>query len=130
MGCGNRRRIEPVDDWELLLLLAWWPKQRNYEELRPVTLFGASLAKMARETGTPEAYRRVLRTSGDEVEAVRRVIRTGRGKVGVPDLCFSHGWQEYLARVSHLIHGWCLYAESKQPEEESWPAVPESRRQR
>ena len=129
MGRGNRRRNEPTDDWELLLPLFSWPEQRNYEELRPVTLFGASMAKRARETGTPEAYRRVLRTLGDEVEAVRRVIRTGRGEVGVPELCFSHGWQEYPARVSHPIGGWCLYAESKQPEEESWPAVPGSRRQ-
>ena len=39
----------------------------------------------------PEAYRRVLlRTLGDEVEAVRRVIHTGREEVGVPELCFSH----------------------------------------
>jgi hypothetical protein len=83
----------------------------------------------AREWAHPEAYRRVLRTLGDEVEAVRRVIRTGREEVGVPELCFSHGWQEYPARVSHPIRGRCLYAESKQLEEESWPAVPESRRQ-
>lgn len=57
-----------------------------------MTLFGASVAKRARETGTLEAYRRVLRTLGDEVEAVQRVIRTGREEVGVPELCFSHGW--------------------------------------
>ena len=51
------------------------------------------------------------------------------GVAGTLKLCFSHGWQEYPARVSHLIRGRCLYAESKQPEEESWPAVPGSRRQ-
>ena len=59
-----------------------------------MTLFGVSVAERARETGPPEAYRRVLCTLGDEVEAVRRVIRTGREEVGVPQLCFSHGRQE------------------------------------
>jgi len=38
-----------------------------------------------------EAYRRVPPTLGDEVEAVRRVIRTGREEIRVLDLCFSHG---------------------------------------
>ena len=40
MGRDSRRRIEPTDDWELLLPLFSWPEQRNYEELRLVTLFG------------------------------------------------------------------------------------------
>ena len=67
MGRGKRRRIEPTDDWELLLPLFSWPEQRNYEELRPVTLFGASVAERARETGTPERtlYRRVERFERD-----------------------------------------------------------------
>src|SRR3712207_6169003 len=39
-------------------------------------------------------HSRVLRTLGDEVEAIRRVIRTGREEVGVPELCSSHGDQE------------------------------------
>ena len=67
MGRGKRRRIEPTDDWELLLPLFSRPEQRNYEELRPVTLFGASVAEGARETGTPERtlYRRVERFERD-----------------------------------------------------------------
>jgi hypothetical protein len=183
MGRGKRRRIELTDDWELLLPPFSWPEQRNYEELGPVTLFGASVAERARETGTPERtlYRRVERFERDGMmglfatdpaaararrrglePSIRRMIvelkaehprlndneisnivyvRTGSrlGKhtpgrvlseeVGVPELCFSHGWQEYPARVSHPIRGRCLHAESKQPEEESWPAVPGSRRQ-
>src|SRR5918992_2793589 len=36
---------------ELLLPLFSWPKQRNHEELRPVTLLGACVAERARETG-------------------------------------------------------------------------------
>lgn len=31
-------------------------------------------------------------------QAVRHVIRTGREKVGVPELCFSHGDQEIRPR--------------------------------
>jgi FMN phosphatase YigB (HAD superfamily) len=41
----------------------------------------------------PEAYRRALRTLGDEVEAVvRRVVGAGREEVCVRELCVSHGW--------------------------------------
>ena len=52
-------------------------------------------AETGYEKPHPEAYRRVLlRALGDEVEAVRRVIRTGREELGVPELCFSHCRQE------------------------------------
>jgi hypothetical protein len=47
-----------------------------------------------------------------EVEA-RRVIRTGREEVRVPELCFSRGDQENPPKLSHSIRGRCLYAESK-----------------
>ena len=50
----GRGKLEPTDDWELLLPVFSWPERRNYEELRPVTLFGASVAERARETGTAE----------------------------------------------------------------------------
>src|SRR5215218_9994453 len=43
MGRGKRRRIEPTNDWELLLPLFSWP-ERNDEQLRPVPQFGASVA--------------------------------------------------------------------------------------
>jgi alkylhydroperoxidase family enzyme len=61
----------------------------------------------------PEAYRRVPRTLGDEVEAVRRVIRTGREELRVPELCFSHGDQENPPEVSQPIPGRCLHVEAK-----------------
>jgi hypothetical protein len=48
MGRGKPRRIEPTDDWELLLSLFSWPEQRNHEELRPRTPFGASVTERAR----------------------------------------------------------------------------------
>lgn len=63
MGGRGRRKVEPTDDWELLLPLFAWPEQRAYEELRSVTLFGASVVERARRTGVPECtmYRRVER---------------------------------------------------------------------
>ena len=59
----RRERIEPTDEWDQLILLFEWPGQREYEELRPLVLFGSSVAKRSRETGTPERtlYRKVER---------------------------------------------------------------------
>jgi hypothetical protein len=54
MGCGKRRKAQPTDQWQELLPLFSWPEQRNYEELRPLVLFGASVAERARETGIAE----------------------------------------------------------------------------
>ena len=46
-----------------MLPLFEWPEQQEYEELRPLVLFGDSVAERSRETGTPERtlYRRVER---------------------------------------------------------------------
>lgn len=59
----RRKRIEPTDDWDQLVLLFEWPEQREYEEIRPLVLFGSSVAERSRETGTPERtmYRKVER---------------------------------------------------------------------
>lgn len=54
MGRGRRRKAQPTDEWQELLPLFEWPEQRAYEELRPLVLFGSSVAERARETGTPE----------------------------------------------------------------------------
>ena len=63
----RRKKVEHTDDWELLLPLFEWPEQQAYEELRPLVLFGDSVAERARETGSPERtmYRRMERF-GDE----------------------------------------------------------------
>ena len=63
MGEGRRRKVEPTDDWQELLPLFEWPEQEAYEELRPLVLFGSSVAERAAETSTPERtmYRRVER---------------------------------------------------------------------
>src|SRR5215210_8582624 len=58
-------------------------------------------------------HRRVLRTLGDEFEALRRVIRTGRGEVKVPELCFNHDDQENQPKLSQPMPGRCLYVETK-----------------
>jgi transposase len=69
---ARRRRVEPTDDWEQLALLCLWPEQRAYEEIRPLTLFGSSVAERASETGTPERtlYRRVGRFEAEGMEAL------------------------------------------------------------
>lgn len=63
MGRRGRRKAEHTDDWQELLPLFDWPEQQAYEELRPLVLFGSSVAERVRETGTPERtmYRRVER---------------------------------------------------------------------
>ncbi len=67
MGRGRRRKAPPTDEWQELLPLFEWPEQQAYEELRPLVLFGSSVAERARETGTPERtmYRRVERFGED-----------------------------------------------------------------
>ena len=68
----RRRRVEPTDDWEQLALLCLWPEQRAYEEIRPLTLFGNSVAQRAAETGTPERtlYRKVGRFEEEGMESL------------------------------------------------------------
>lgn len=63
MGGERRRKAKPTDDWQELLPLFEWPEQEAYEELRPMVLFGSSVAERAAETGTPERtmYRRIER---------------------------------------------------------------------
>lgn len=63
MGGRRRRKVEHTDDWQELLPLFDWPEQEVYEELRPLVLFGDSVAERAGETGTPERtmYRRMRR---------------------------------------------------------------------
>ncbi len=48
---GKRQRIEPTEEWDQLELLLKWPEQWEYELIRPVVVFGGSVAERARETG-------------------------------------------------------------------------------
>lgn len=69
-GKRRRERTAPTEEWEQLALLCRWPEQLAYEEIRPLTLFGASVAERARETGAAERtlYRRVARFEEEGVE--------------------------------------------------------------
>lgn len=68
----RRRRIQPTDEWEQLALLCRWPEQLAYEEIRPLTLFGASVARRAGETGSAERtlYRKVARFEEEGIESL------------------------------------------------------------
>jgi len=46
-----RPRVAPTEDWQQLRLLLDWPEQLAYELIRPVVLFGRSVAERAKETG-------------------------------------------------------------------------------
>jgi hypothetical protein len=71
-GRGRRSRVEPTDEWEQLALLCRWPEQLAYEEIRPLTLFGASVPERARETRSAERtlYRRVGRFEEEGMESL------------------------------------------------------------
>lgn len=75
----RRERREPTDDWDQLVLLFEWSEQREYEEFRPLVLFGGSVAERSRETGTPERtlYRKVERF---EEEGFRGLFSTEGAK--------------------------------------------------
>ena len=64
---GRRNQAEHTDDWQELLPLFDWPEQQAYEEVRPLVLFGDSVAERANETGTPQRtmYRRVKRFANE-----------------------------------------------------------------
>ena len=47
----RRERVEHTDEWGQLELLLKWPEQREYELIRPIVVFGGSIAERARETG-------------------------------------------------------------------------------
>lgn len=71
-GRRRRSRVEPTDEWEQLALLCRWPEQLAYEEIRPLTLFGASVAERAVETGSGERtlYRRLGRFEEEGMEGL------------------------------------------------------------
>ena len=54
-----------TEDWEQLRLYAASPEQQTYELLRPIVLFGRTLAMRSEETGVPE---RTLRRKADRFD--------------------------------------------------------------
>ena len=71
-GRRRRRRVEPADDWEQLVLLCGWPEQVRYEEIRPLVLFGELVAERAEETRGAERtlYRRISRFEAEGIESL------------------------------------------------------------
>jgi len=61
MSGRRRRKAQHTEEWERLLPLFEWPEQERYETIRPLVLFGDSVAERAQEVGTSERtlYRRV-----------------------------------------------------------------------
>jgi putative transposase len=62
----RRERVEPTEDWGQLELLLKWPEQREYELIRPIVVFGGSVAERARETGA--ASESTLRRKSDRFD--------------------------------------------------------------
>ena len=71
-GRRRRRRVEPTEDWGHLKLLCGWPEQVEYEEIRPLVLFGSSAAERAEQTGTAERtlYRKAGRFETEGMESL------------------------------------------------------------
>lgn len=67
MGGRRRRRVEPADEWEQLELLCAWEEQVEYEQIRPLVLFGGSVPERVRQTGASERtlYRKPRRNVWD-----------------------------------------------------------------
>ena len=83
MSGRRRRKAEHTEDWQELLPLFDWPEQQAYEELRPLVLFGDSVAERAKETGTPKRtmYRRVKRFEKDGMRSLFGTdLAAGRAK--------------------------------------------------
>ncbi len=53
MSARKRKGVRPTHEWELLLPLFEWPEQEEYEAIRPLVLFDASVAERARGSGCP-----------------------------------------------------------------------------
>jgi hypothetical protein len=60
---ARQRWVEPTEEWAELELLLEWPEQVEYERIRPAAIFGSSVAKRSRQTGTPETTLRRRITS-------------------------------------------------------------------
>ncbi len=97
-GRRRRRRVEPTDEWEQLILLCGWPKQARYEEIRPLVLFGGSVTKRASETGTSERtlYRKTDRFEAEgmgslfDAEKAKRRVLPPRLRRMIVDLKAEH----------------------------------------
>lgn len=64
---AGRAKIEHTEGWQQIEPLCGWPEQVAYERIRSSVMFGDSVAKRSRETGTPETtLRRKVASFNDE----------------------------------------------------------------
>ena len=72
MSGRRHRKAEHTEGWERLLPLFEWPEQERYETIRPLVLFGDSVAERAQEVGASERtlYRRVDRFQAEGMESL------------------------------------------------------------
>lgn len=79
----RRKRVEPTREWEQLVALFEWPEQENYEVIRPLVLFGESVAERAEETGVSERtlYRRVEGFEREGMDSLFSAEKAGRRKL-------------------------------------------------
>jgi putative transposase len=72
MSGRRHRKAEHTEEWERLLPLFEWPEQERYETIRPLVLFGDSVAERAQEVGASERtlYRRVDRFQAQGMESL------------------------------------------------------------
>ena len=117
MGGTRRRgrRVEPTDEWEQLRLLCGWPEQLAYEEIRPLVLFGSSVAERAGEVDASERslYRRVSRFGSEGMDSLfaterakRRTLPPSAGRL-VVDLKAEHPGlnPNEIARICYVRFG-------------------------
>jgi hypothetical protein len=61
----RRERRERTHEWQEIQQQTLWPEQEVYERLRPIVLFGETVASRAKETGVSE---RTLHYQADQFE--------------------------------------------------------------
>jgi putative transposase len=83
MGAKKREGVRPTHEWELLLPLFRWPEQENYEAIRPLVLFDASVAERTTEVGVSAStlYRRVGRFEAEGMESLFGSEPAGRHRL-------------------------------------------------
>ena len=79
----KRPRIEPIDDWQEILPLCWWPEQVEYERIRQPVLFGGPVGQRAEETGVSERtlQRRIRSFEKDGIEGLLSTEKARRRRL-------------------------------------------------
>jgi putative transposase len=82
MPARKRKRRERTHDWQAIQQATLWPEQEAYERLRPIVLFGETVAGRAKETGASE---RTLHYQADQFERFGMASLFPKTRVPAPD---------------------------------------------